>query len=386
MNPTGLMAAAAHPGSHIVVVDDEQANLDLIERVLARQGYQHVVLTTDPRWMLHNLQDLNPDLVVLDLHMPDMDGFEVLQQLETTVPPADFIPRLVVTADSTPSTRRAALALGAHDFLTKPIDVTETALRVANLLATRMLHVRLREQNQQLEAQVAARTHQLQLAHTGLVQRLALVGEYRDDVTSEHAVRVGTAAHRLANALGFATPQARLIGEAAPLHDIGKVSIPDAVLLKPGPLTPAEFDTIKGHAAAGAHILAGGESELLRLAEQVALTHHERWDGTGYPQGLTGHAIPLAGRLVAVVDVYDALTNQRPYKPAWTPDHAASHMLANRAQHFDPELLDVFLNQLNDTDQPPTAPTPPTPGVAGVAAGNATVNVDPAPGRLSTSR
>ena len=383
MNPTGLMAPAAHPGSRIVVVDDEQANLDLIDRVLARQGYRHVVLTTDPRWMLNNLDDLDPDLVVLDLHMPDMDGFEVLRRLETAVPAAHLVPRLVVTADSTASTRRTALALGAHDFLTKPIDVTETALRVANLLATRMLHVRLREQNQQLESQVQARTQQLQLAHTGLVQRLALVGEYRDDVTSEHAVRVGTAAHRLATALGLPTPEARLLGEAAPLHDIGKVSIPDAVLLKPGPLTPAEFHTIKGHAAAGAHILAGGESELLRLAEQVALTHHERWDGTGYPQGLAGDAIPLAGRLVAVVDVFDALTSQRPYKPAWTPDHAASHMLAQRARHFDPELLDVFLSELDDVDQSPAVASSAIPRVAG---GSATVNVDPVPGRLSTSR
>lgn len=377
------MAPAAHPGSRIVVVDDEQANLDLIDRVLVRQGYRHVVSTTDPRWMLDHLDDLAPDLIVLDLHMPDLDGFEVLRRLAIAVPGTDFVPQLVVTADSTAGTRQAALALGAHDFLNKPIDVIETALRVANLLATRMLHVRLQEHNQRLEEQVQARTQQLQLAHTGLVQRLALVGEYRDDVTSEHAVRVGVAAHRLARDLGLPPREARLLGEAAPLHDIGKVGIPDAVLLKPGPLTPAEFATMKGHAAAGAHILAGGESELLRLAEQVALTHHERWDGTGYPRGLIGDAIPLAGRLVAVVDVFDALTSRRPYKAAWTPERAASHMLAHRARHFDPELLDVFLAGVDGADQSAEA-TPP--GVSGVASGSATVNTEPAPGRLSTSR
>ncbi|RYZ31266.1 MAG: HD domain-containing protein, partial [Propionibacteriaceae bacterium] len=151
----------------------------------------------------------------------------------------------------------------------------------------------------------------------------------------------------------------------------------------PGPLTPAEFATIQGHAAAGAHILAGGESELLRLAEQVALTHHERWDGTGYPRGLIGDAIPLAGRLVAVVDVFDALTSRRPYKAAWTPERAASHMLAHRARHFDPELLDVFLAGVDGADQSAAA-TPP--GMSGVASGSATVNTEPAPGRLSTSR
>ncbi len=382
MTPPGLTAPAAHPGSRIVVVDDEQANLDLLDRVLARQGYRHVVLTTDPRWLLHHLDDLAPDLIVLDLHMPDMDGFEVLRRLGTAVPAADFVPQLVVTADSTVTTRRTALALGAHDFLTKPIDVTETALRVANLLATRMLHVRLREQNQHLEEQVHTRTQQLQLAHTGLVQRLALVGEYRDDVTSEHAVRVGVAAHRLGTALGLSAAEARLVGEAAPLHDIGKVGIPDAILLKRGPLTPAEFETIKGHAAAGAHILAGGESELLRLAEQVALTHHERWDGTGYPQGLVGDAIPLAGRLVAIVDVFDALTSERPYKRAWTLDRAASHLHADRARHFDPELLDVFLSGLGDVGQSPAVASP---AVGCAADGSATVNVEPVPGRLSTS-
>ncbi len=378
------------------MVDDEQANLDLIDRVLARQGYQHVVLTTDPRWLLDNLADLAPDLVLLDLQMPDLDGFEVLRRLQTAVTADDYVPQLVVTADSTARTRRTALALGAHDFLTKPIDVTETALRVSNLLATRMLHVRLRDQNQHLEEQVHARTAQLQLAHTGLVQRLALVGEYRDDTTSEHAARVGVAAHRLATRLGLPAAEARLVGEAAPLHDIGKVGIPDAVLLKPGPLTPAEFETIKGHAAAGAHILAGGESELLRLAEQVALTHHERWDGTGYPQGLAGQSIPLAGRLVAVVDVFDALTSQRPYKPAWTIDRAAEHLQAHRASHFDPELLDVFLDGLSSTHQVLTLGSASSSGSASptgsasasmpvAAAGRATVNVDPAPGRLSTS-
>lgn len=382
------MSPAAHPQARIVVVDDEQTNLDLIGRILARQGYGHVVLTTDARWVLKNLDALAPDLMLLDLHMPDVDGFEMLRRLGAAVPADDFLPQLVITADSTPGTRRSALALGAHDFLNKPIDVTETTLRVANLLVTRMLHVRVQEQNRHLEEQVDARTRQLQVAHTGLVHRLALVAEYRDDVTSEHAVRVGVAAHRLATAVGLPSALARLIGEAAPLHDIGKVGIPDSILLKPGPLTTQEFETMKGHAAAGAHILGGGESELLRLGEQVALTHHERWDGTGYPRGQVGDTIPLSGRLVAIVDVFDALTSRRPYKPAWSVDRAAAHMLAQRALHFDPEFLDVFLGRLGSEDQAPApGPVATSPAVpVAAAAGSATENVDPIPRRLYTSR
>ena len=232
----GRLVAAAHPQARLLVIDDEQPNLHLLARVLARAGYEHVVCTTDASWALACLDELAPDLVLLDLHMPGMDGFELLRRLQARVPADDLLPRLVITADATDSTRRAALQLGAHDFLTKPIDVGETALRVANLLQTRMLHVRLREQNDSLEEQVAIRTRQLERAHRELARRLALAGEYRDDDTAEHTARVGTAARRLATGLGFTPEEAALIGEAAPLHDIGKVAIPDAVLLKRGPI------------------------------------------------------------------------------------------------------------------------------------------------------
>ncbi len=342
-----LTPPSAHPQARLLVIDDEQANLDLMGRVLRRSGYECVTLTSDPRWAVAQLPVLEPDLVLLDLHMPEMDGFEVLRHLQQTVPEHDLLPRLVITADATEATRRTALGLGAHDFLTKPIDVTETALRVGNLLATRMLHVRLRERNEQLEQQVQARTRALEHSHRELARRLALVGEYSDDDTAAHTFRVGAQAGRLATALGMAPEAAALLEQAAPLHDIGKVAIPDAVLLKRGRLTPEEFEVIKTHAAIGAHILGGGDSDLLRLAEQVAYTHHERWDGDGYPRGLRGTDIPLAGRLVAVVDVYDALTNARPYKHAWPVEQAVQEMRAQRGRHFDPEVLDVFLGQLS---------------------------------------
>jgi putative two-component system response regulator len=340
---TTAVLPAEHRTARLLVIDDEQPNLDLLAKVLARAGYEHVTLTTDAGWALEHVQALAPDLLLLDLHMPGLDGFEVLRRLQTAVGPEDLLPRLVITADSTRDTRQAALALGAHDFLTKPIDVTETTLRVANLLRTRMLHVRLRDHNAGLERLVQARTGQLEASHRELTRRLALVGEYSDDDTAGHTARVGRVARQLATALGFSPSAAALVGEAAPLHDIGKVAIPDAVLLKRGPLSKEEFEVIKTHAVVGAHILSGGQSELLRLAEEIAYTHHERWEGSGYPRGLAGTDIPLAGRLVAVVDVYDALTSARPYKHAWPVDRAVAEMRSQRGRHFDPEVLDVFL-------------------------------------------
>ena len=338
--------SAQHHQARLLVIDDKQPNLDLLGKVLGRAGYQHVTLTTYPAWALALLDDLAPDLILLDLHMPGLDGFEVLRRLQTAIDTEDLLPRLMITADSTATTRTTALGLGAHDFLTKPIDVTETTLRVANLLATRMLHVQLREHNQNLHEQVQSRTRQLQASQLELVRRLALVGEYSDDDTAQHTTRVGTNAARLAKALGYSPAATDLLAQAAPLHDIGKVAIPDDVLLKKGPLTPQEFEVIKTHAAIGAHILGGSQSELLRLAEQIAYTHHERWGGNGYPRALRGEAIPLAGRLIAVVDVYDALINTRPYKNAWPTERAVHHMKAQRGKHFDPQVLDVFLDQL----------------------------------------
>ncbi|HEX8498267.1 MAG TPA: HD domain-containing phosphohydrolase [Actinomycetales bacterium] len=346
MSPT--LPAAEHAHARLVVVDDEPANLALLGRLLGRAGYADVTLLSDAAVLLDRLAELDPDLLVLDLQMPGLDGFEVLRRLQADLPAGELLPRLVVTADSTVATRRRALGLGAHDFLTKPIDVVDVALRVANLVRTRMLHVRLREQNDLLEERVRARTAQLERTHADLAARLALVGEYRDDDTAQHTARVGAAAERLAVALGFAPAQARLLGQAAPLHDIGKIAIPDAILLKPGSLTEAELDVIRTHPGVGAHILGGGDSDLLRLAEQVAFTHHERWDGGGYPRGLSGEAIPLAGRVVSVVDVHDALTSVRPYKRAWPAERALTHMQSLRGKHFDPDVLDVFLEQLQD--------------------------------------
>ena len=217
---------------------------------------------------------------------------------------------------------------------------------MSNLLRTRMLHRQLRATNDRLEEQVRARTRQLEDAYRDVTRKLALVGEYRDDDTAEHTARVAGLARRLGEAAGLSRADAAVLADAALLHDIGKVGVPDAVLLKPGALTPAEVATVRTHTTIGAHILSGSDSPMLQLAAVVARTHHERWDGTGYPDGLRGRMIPLAGRIVAIVDVFDALSSARPYKAAWPAAEVAGAMAALRGRQFDPELLDLFLASL----------------------------------------
>jgi len=384
-------ATAEHSDARLLVIDDEQPNLDLMARILRRAGYDRVELTTDPRWAVDHVAELAPDLVLLDLHMPGMDGLEVLRRLQDRVPADDLLPRLVITADSTDATRRDALALGAHDFLTKPVDVTETTVRVANLLRTRMLHVRLRAQNDRLEEQVRSRTHELQDAYGDVLRRLALMGEYRDDATAAHTARVGEQVESLALALGHPADRASLLGQAATLHDIGKVAIPDSIMMKAGPLTAAEFTVMTTHATIGARMLGGSRAPVLQLAERIALSHHERWDGGGYPAGLAGHDIPAEGRIVAVVDVYDALSTARPYKTGWSPERVRREMLTQRGRHFDPAILDVFLDLVAPGPVPGQLSPGPVPGQltatsGGTAPGSATTNVVPTAGRLSTSR
>lgn len=283
-----------------------------------------------------------PDLVLLDLHMPKMDGFELMERLAPLAGGAGGVPFLVLTADATEATKRLALARGARDFVTKPFSQTELLLRVRNLLEVQRLHGRLHEQNLKLAQQVADRTRDLEQARLEILARLALAAEYRDDDTQEHAWRIGRTCGLLARSLGLPDWQVELIRRAALLHDIGKIGIPDAILLKPGKLTAREFDQIKTHTTMGAEILSGSQSPLLRLAERIALTHHERWDGEGYPHGLPGDEIPLAGRIVAVADVFDAITHERPYKEAWPVDQAVTDILSERGQQLDPGLVDAF--------------------------------------------
>jgi putative two-component system response regulator len=321
----------------ILIVDDQQPNIRLLERILQPAGYTHVHGTRDPREIGALCRKLSPDLILLDLHMPYVSGLRVLEQLEEHIRKETFLPILVITADTLPETRQKALAAGATDFLTKPFDPTEVLLRVRNLLETRFLY-------HELEKRVQERTRQLEEAQLEMLRRLALASDSRDDETGRHTHRVGCLSAALARLAGLPEEQVDLIGRAAPLHDIGKIGISDQILLKPGPLTAEEFEQMKTHTVIGGRILGGSKVPVLQLAEQIALYHHERWDGSGY-QGLAGEQIPKEARIVALADVFDVLTHLRPYKAAWPVEKALAEIESQSGRHFDPDLAELFLRE-----------------------------------------
>lgn len=329
-------------GQRILVVDDEPANVVLLEKMLGRAGYAHVSTEADGRSALAALAEGAFDLILLDLHMPGLDGFGVMTALRDMVAADDYLPVLVLTADVTRETKTKALSLGAKDFVTKPFDRDEVLLRVRTLLHTRSLHLELKRSNDTLAQKVRERTRDLEEAQLETMERLAIAAEYRDDDTGEHARRVGEMAARVARRLGKSDDEIAQIRRAAPLHDVGKIGVSDTILLKPGRLTPEEFDAMKKHTSIGAKILSGSRSACLQMAEVIARTHHERWDGSGY-EGLAGEDIPLHGRIVAVADVFDALTSDRPYKSAWSAADALAEIKAQRGRQFDPQVVDAFL-------------------------------------------
>lgn len=328
--------------SRILVVDDEEANVRLLEKILARAGYDQVHGITDPVEIPDLIHVFPPDLILLDLHMPRVDGFAVLDALRRHVSSDAYLPVLVLTADVSPDAKRRALSLGAKDFLTKPFDVEEVVLRVGNMLETRRLHKQLRSENHNLEERVRERTHDLEDAYVETFERLALAAEYRDDQTGLHIKRVGRTAALIGAELGLDDDTVAMIELAAGLHDIGKIGVPDAILLKPARLTVEEFAVVKTHTAIGSRILSGSRSPLLQMAEVIASFHHERWDGNGYA-GVAGSDIPLVARITSVADTFDALTNDRPYQEAVSLDRALEEISSQRELQFDPDPVDAFL-------------------------------------------
>ena len=326
--------------ARIVVVDDSDAIVQLLGHVLALDGFTDVIGLTDPRLVVPTVEASEPDLLILDLHMPHLSGLDIMVELTRRNPDMPF-PILVLTADASPQARRLALLSGAKEFLTKPFDNAEALLRVRNLLETRMLHESLMDGDQMLDLAIREGTGESDDLRVEILQRLAFAAEYRDDVTLRHTERVGRAAALLAFELGIGI-DGDLVYRAAQLHDIGKIGIPDAILLKRGDLSRAEFDRMKEHTIIGARMLSENRFELLRLAKEIAMTHHERWEGGGYPRGLSGEQIPLIGRVVALVDVFDALLHKRPYKEAWDLDRALQEIASERGRQFDPKVVDAF--------------------------------------------
>jgi putative two-component system response regulator len=327
----------------ILIVDDEDCNVVLLERMLSREGHEAVTGERSSARALELCAEHPYDLVLLDLHMPAPDGFEVLRQLEDERFGSPSV--LVLTADTTEQAKQRALSMGASDFVTKPFDAIEVLLRVRNLLHTRTLQSRLEEQNHDLERSVAIRTQQLADSRAETIRRLSRAVEYRDPETGDHIERMSGYCALLARRVGL---DSEAVLMASPMHDVGKIAVPDRILLKPGPLTAEERRDMERHAQVGYELLTGSDSELLELAATIAWTHHERFDGSGYPRGLVGEEIPLVGRIAGVADVFDALTSDRVYRPALPLEEAAEAMRQARGSHFDPLVLDKFFDSLDE--------------------------------------
>lgn len=330
--------------ARVLIVDDQPANVRLLRQMLGGAGYRDVRGVTDSRQAFGTFLEFGPDLVLLDLQMPGLDGFAVMEQIQSTVQKDDYLPILVLTGDGGRNARERALGMGAKDFVDKPFHVVEVLLRIRNLLEARFLHLLLHDEKAVLKRQVEDRTRDLFASQTEVLDRLAQAAEFRDVDTGEHAHRVGELAAHLGEALELSDQQVALLRRAAPLHDLGKIGIPDSILRKPGPLAPHEYATMKTHTTIGARLLAGGGTPLMQMAQRIALSHHERWNGRGYPVGLQGTDIPVEARIVAVADFFDALTHDRPYRPGLTPDKVMELLRVERGQAFDPEVVDRFLN------------------------------------------
>ncbi len=331
----------------IVLIDDIQLNLTLLWHLVKRiDGYKPLNFL-DPKEALEWCMDNEYELVVVDYMMPEMDGIEFIKRLKSN-PGHEDIPVLMVTANDEVDVRHTALEAGATDFLTKPIDKVEFMIRVRNMLSLRDHQCKLSDKAQWLEDEVQKATCEIREREEELIHRLSKAAEYRDPETGGHIKRMSWYSKHIAAQLGFSLTRQSLVLEAAPMHDIGKVGIPDAILLKPGRLEVVEFELMKDHARIGYEILSGSTSQLMQIGAEIALTHHEKYDGTGYPCGLKGEDISIYGRIIAVADVFDALTSSRPYKKAWPIENAIEFLKENSGKHFDPTCVAAFFKDWDD--------------------------------------
>ncbi|MBV9158214.1 MAG: response regulator [Acidobacteriaceae bacterium] len=340
------MSESPITASSILIVDDHEPSIRFLNFILNSAGYRDVRCVTDPSRALAACRERKPDLVLLDINAPHLGGLSLIKRMLDEARDDLYFPVLVVTADLASDAKLKALLIGAKDFVPKPLDAAELLLRVKTLLETRALYKRIETDNRTFEDEVDHRIRELAQAEVEILSRLATAAEYRDDESGQHPKRVGLLSAMLSQALGQPSEQVELILVAAPLHDLGKVAVPDRILSKTGKLSELEWNVMKSHTTVGAQVLSGSRLRVLQIASEVALSHHERWDGAGYPQGLRGELIPLPARITAIADVFDALTHPRPYKEAWSLEKAINTFEKESGGQFDPALIPPFLSLL----------------------------------------
>jgi putative two-component system response regulator len=343
----------------ILIVDDEAPNRAILKDMVEMFG--HATETACDGLEALGKVKLNVDLVLLDLMMPGLDGFEVIRQIRADAE-VSHIPVIIITSRADRVQRLRAIEAGASDFINKPVDALELRLRTTSLLRLKDAYDQVASYTQKLQHIVEDQTSKLRealvhaanaqrdtyKAHIDTIRSLAVAAEYKDEHTAAHIERMSLYTVAIGTRMGLTPKDIELLRYGSIMHDVGKIGIPDAIMLKPGKLTPTEWEVMKKHTTIGARILSNSTSELIKAGEIVALTHHERWDGTGYPSGLIGEQIPLHGRICAVADVFDALTSKRPYKPAFSNDEALETIRESAGSHFDPEIVDAFFNCTDD--------------------------------------